>query len=95
MPQRLVSRIHAGSVRQSDFLKVVEVSVRVDTLKLTAVQSFTKIQSVVESLSLVAQQFESASVGGLLRTAPDLEKNLEHIRSMYSVEKDGECCVLG
>ena len=25
-PQRLVSRIHAGSVKQSDFLKVMDVS---------------------------------------------------------------------
>lgn len=31
--ERLVSRIHAGSVKQTDFLKVVEVSFSVLSLK--------------------------------------------------------------
>jgi DNA mismatch repair protein MSH6 len=72
--ERLISRIHARSVRQGDFLKVVE--------------KFTDIQAAIERLSEVAKSFESPSVRGLLRSAPDLSANLEHMNSMYTIEKD-------
>lgn len=72
--QRLVSRIHAGSIRQNDFLKVVE--------------NFARIQRAMDELTRVADKFESASVRGLLRTAPDLSSNMEHIQSMYTIEQD-------
>lgn len=74
--ERLVSRIHAGSVRQGDFLKVLD--------------NFKKISTALESLSQTAEKFESASVPGLLRTAPDISSNLDHFDSMYTVEDDGE-----
>lgn len=72
--ERLVSRIHAGSLRQSDFIKVMD--------------NFSAIQSSIESLTKVADSFDSASVRGLLRTAPDLEQYITHVRAMYTVEKD-------
>lgn len=44
----------------------------------------------MERLTDVANTFDSGSVRGLLRTAPDLTSTLEHIRSMYTVEVGGE-----
>lgn len=42
----------------------------------------------MERLSELAESFDSSSVRGLLRSAPDLQSNLEHITSMYTVETD-------
>lgn len=36
----------------------------------------------------MAENFESPSVRGLLRSAPDLSSNIEHIQSMYTIEQD-------
>ncbi|TXT07396.1 hypothetical protein VHUM_03116 [Vanrija humicola] len=69
--ERLLSRIHSGSIRVSDFLKVVE--------------NFDKIHGAMDSLNRVADSFESPSVRGLLRSAPDLGPLLDHIHSMFTV----------
>ncbi|KAK8845368.1 hypothetical protein IAR55_006081 [Kwoniella newhampshirensis] len=74
--ERLLSRIHAGALKQSDFLKVV--------------QSFTQLKNGFEYLSSTAESFASPSVPGLLRTAPDLSTNLEHIKSMYMEDREAE-----
>lgn len=37
-----------------------------------------------------AEKFESASVRGLLRTAPDLTANIAHILSMYTPVEPGK-----
>jgi DNA mismatch repair protein MSH6 len=42
----------------------------------------------MERLADTANAFESSSVRGLLRSAPDLNTNIEHIRSMYTVLDD-------
>ncbi|WWD22313.1 hypothetical protein CI109_106804 [Kwoniella shandongensis] len=73
--ERLLSRIHAGSLAQSKFLSVVD--------------SFTKVKNGFQSLASAAESFVSQSVPGLLRTAPDLSSNLVHIKSMYT-EFEGE-----
>ncbi|KLT40648.1 putative mismatch repair-related protein [Cutaneotrichosporon oleaginosum] len=70
--ERLVSRIHAGSIRQTDFLKVVD--------------QFSNIQSAIDLLVGESEKFASSSVRGLLRTAPDLSANIAHLKSMYEVE---------
>lgn len=44
----------------------------------------------MEKLSQVADKFESASVPGLLRTAPDISSHLEHFDAMFAVEDDGK-----
>ncbi|WWC85565.1 uncharacterized protein L201_000429 [Kwoniella dendrophila CBS 6074] len=74
--ERLISRIHAGSERESKFLDVIG--------------NFQKLQSGVEKLRSLAENFKSPSVGGLLRTIPDLSNHLEHIQSMYEEYRDGK-----
>jgi DNA mismatch repair protein MSH6 len=70
--ERLVSRIHAGNIKQSDFLKVME--------------SYRKLQAGIDMLGNLADSFEGNSVSGLLRGAPDMHQHLKHIGSLYSVE---------
>ncbi|WVQ80465.1 hypothetical protein IAT38_002570 [Cryptococcus sp. DSM 104549] len=72
--ERLISRIHAGSVKQSDFLKVVG--------------AFTKLQKGLDALTDMSSSFDSTSVRGLLRTAPDLAPMVKHIRGMYTELSD-------
>ncbi|KAL7425166.1 DNA mismatch repair protein msh6 [Cryptotrichosporon argae] len=72
--ERLISRIHAGSLKQGDFLKVVE--------------NFGRLQGGFETLLETAGSFESASVLGLLRNAPNITQHLHHIRSKYKVKND-------
>ncbi|GMK58904.1 hypothetical protein CspeluHIS016_0603460 [Cutaneotrichosporon spelunceum] len=71
--ERLVSRIHAGSIRQADFLKVVD--------------QFNSIQVAMDRLVADAEKFDSSSVLGLLRSAPDLSATIAHIKSMYDTER--------
>lgn len=37
-----------------------------------------------------AERFTSRSISGLLRTAPDLEPLVKHIKSMYDVKGGGK-----
>ncbi|WVO23631.1 uncharacterized protein IAS62_004986 [Cryptococcus decagattii] len=72
--ERLISRIHAGSVKQSDFLQVVE--------------SFSKLQKGIDNLVDMSESLESTGVQALLRSAPDLSGMIEHIRGMYTIEQN-------
>ncbi|WVQ93995.1 hypothetical protein IAU59_001073 [Kwoniella sp. CBS 9459] len=72
--ERLISRIHANGVKQKDFTNVVD--------------SFVKLQGGFEKLSRVAATFETSTIAGLLRSAPDLAPHTKHIRSMYKVLSD-------
>ncbi|ORY31917.1 muts domain V-domain-containing protein [Naematelia encephala] len=72
--ERLISRLHAGSIKQRDFLKVVE--------------SFQSLQSGIERLASLASSFQSPSIRGLLRTSPDLGPLIAHIRAMFDVFAD-------
>ncbi|XAO26442.1 hypothetical protein I312_105279 [Cryptococcus bacillisporus CA1280] len=72
--ERLISRIHAGSVKQSDFLQVVE--------------SFSKLQKGIDNLVDMSESLESTGVKALLRSAPDLSGMIEHIRGMYTIEQN-------
>ncbi|ODN76137.1 hypothetical protein L202_06063 [Cryptococcus amylolentus CBS 6039] len=72
--ERLVSRIHAGSVKQNDFLKVVE--------------TFGKLQKGLEGLLDMSDSFDSTTIKGLLRQLPDLSAMVKHIRGMYHIQSD-------
>ncbi|WVF66380.1 hypothetical protein IAT40_001120 [Kwoniella sp. CBS 6097] len=74
--ERLISRIHANGVKQKDFLSVVD--------------SFVRLQGGLEKLGRVAATFETSTISGLLRTAPDLSQHTKHIKSMYTVNEDGK-----
>ncbi|WVW81522.1 hypothetical protein I302_103516 [Kwoniella bestiolae CBS 10118] len=71
--ERLISRIHAGNEKESKFLHVIE--------------TFEALQHGIERLRTVAETFNSPSVAGLLRSAPDLSAHVGHIQSMYVVER--------
>lgn len=73
--ERLISRIHAGRCKQSDFLKVLD--------------AFKKVNSGFGQLSSIAQSFSSSSVASLLRNAPDMTADLAHIQSMYEIVDGG------
>ena len=49
-------------------------------------QGFVTIQSSIETLFSTAQSFDSQTVVGLLRSAPDLSPNIDHINSLYTIE---------
>ncbi|WVQ64535.1 uncharacterized protein L199_002702 [Kwoniella botswanensis] len=72
--ERLISRIHAGSEKESKFLNVMD--------------TFVALQHGVEKLRTIAEKFTSPSVAGLLRSVPDLSAHIEHIQSMYVVEEN-------
>ena len=41
-------------------------------------------------LAETAESFESKTISGLLRTAPDLAPNLKHVKSMFQTPEESE-----
>lgn len=72
--ERLVSRIHAGHCKQSDFVKVVD--------------AFSKIAKGFLNMAEKAESFRSRSVANLLASAPDLLPLVQHVQAMF-VEENG------
>ncbi|KAI0630999.1 DNA mismatch repair protein Msh6 [Trametes polyzona] len=73
--ERIVSRIHAKNCKVKDFIKV-----------LTA---FRNLSKGLAALADTADSFDSKSIPGLLRSAPDLSPNLKHIQAMFKPPADG------
>lgn len=69
--ERLISRIHAGRCKQSDFLKVLD--------------AFDRISSGFSKLDDMAERFEGTSVKGLINTCPDLGGYMKNLRKMYTL----------
>ncbi|PCH35419.1 DNA mismatch repair protein Msh6 [Wolfiporia cocos MD-104 SS10] len=67
--ERIVSRIHANNCRVKDFLKI-----------LTA---FKSLSTGLSELADTAEHFESKTILGLLRSAPNLLPNIKHVRTMF------------
>lgn len=44
----------------------------------------------IEDLGRQAAEFDSKSVSGLLRSAPDLKSYVQHIQSLFNEKQDGE-----
>ncbi|TRM62248.1 muts domain V-domain-containing protein [Schizophyllum amplum] len=77
--ERIVARIHAKSCKIKDFLKVLN--------------SFKKLSRGMNALADTSAEFESKTISGLLRGAPDVVPNIKHIEEMFerpSSEKDAE-----
>ncbi|KAF9051391.1 muts domain V-domain-containing protein [Panaeolus papilionaceus] len=72
--ERLVSRIHAKNCRVKDFLKV-----------LTA---FKKLSKGLSKLADESSSFDSNSIAGLLRGAPDLLPHIAALEALYTVENE-------
>ncbi|KAF8889581.1 DNA mismatch repair protein msh6 [Infundibulicybe gibba] len=77
--ERIVSRIHANNCRVRDFLKVLA--------------AFRKLSVGLAKLADESESFESKTVHGLLRGAPDLLPNIKNVENMFnkpSSDKDDE-----
>ncbi|KAJ3753736.1 muts domain V-domain-containing protein [Lentinula raphanica] len=77
--ERVVSRIHARNCKVKDFLKVLG--------------AFKKLSRGLADLANASESFNSKTILGLLRSAPDLLKHIKNIESMFekpSSEKDDE-----
>ncbi|PPR06375.1 hypothetical protein CVT24_002487 [Panaeolus cyanescens] len=72
--ERLVSRIHAKNCRVKDFLKV-----------LTA---FKKLSKGLSKLADESSSFDSNSIAGLLRGAPDLLPHIAALEALFKVEDE-------
>ncbi|CAG8523968.1 14803_t:CDS:10 [Acaulospora colombiana] len=82
--ERIVSRIHAGTCKVKDFLKVLDVR---HSLQSTACsnppQSFKKINNGLAELADTASTFETSSIAGLLRSTEDLKPYLKKVKKMF------------
>jgi DNA mismatch repair protein MSH6 len=88
--KRHLSRLHAGRMKESVFLQVVEVSPFANPRDIAEMKGFETIEQSLEKLADMSDSFVTASVGGLLRTAPDLRPLLRHIQSMYTIKREGQ-----
>ncbi|KAG5338497.1 hypothetical protein C0989_007269 [Termitomyces sp. Mn162] len=67
--ERIVSRIHAKNCKIRDFLKVLA--------------SFKKLSIGLSRLADTSESFNSKTIFGLLRSAPDLLPHIKNIESLY------------
>ncbi|KAJ6500392.1 muts domain V-domain-containing protein [Mycena sanguinolenta] len=67
--ERIVSRIHAKNCTIRDFLKVLN--------------AFKKLSHGLSRLADTAESFESKTIFGLLRSAPDVIQNIKNVQLMY------------
>ncbi|KAI0077327.1 DNA mismatch repair protein Msh6 [Panus rudis PR-1116 ss-1] len=72
--ERIVSRIHAKNCRVRDFVKVLG--------------SFSSLNKGLKELSDKAEYFDSQSIPGLLRSAPDLAQHIKHVKGMFQKVDD-------
>ncbi|KAK7056522.1 DNA mismatch repair protein msh6 [Paramarasmius palmivorus] len=74
--ERVVSRIHAKNCKVKDFLKVLA--------------SFRKLSKGFSELADASESFQSKTVLGLLRSAPNLLPNIKNIESMFEKPSGSE-----
>ncbi|KAF9069417.1 muts domain V-domain-containing protein [Rhodocollybia butyracea] len=77
--ERVVSRIHARNCKVKDFLKVLA--------------AFKKLSKGFTDLADASESFNSKTILGLLRSAPNLSKNIKNIENMFekpTSDKDDE-----
>lgn len=92
--ERIVSRIHAKNCKVKHFIKVLGVSLpcasNINPFSNSRVQAFRSLSKGLSALAETADSFDSKSIPGLLRTAPDLTPNLKHIQAMFKPPESGE-----
>ncbi|KAN0131698.1 DNA mismatch repair protein Msh6 [Lactarius tabidus] len=75
--ERIVSRIHARNCKVKDFLKVLK--------------SFAVLSKGLSKLADASETFESKTILGLLRSAPDLFPHIKNVESRFErPEKDND-----
>ena len=85
--ERVVSRIHARSCKVKDFLKVLAVRKYKVTLNfilfLYFLKAFKKLSRGLTDLANASESFQSKTILGLLRSAPDLLQHIKSIEAMF------------
>ncbi|KAF8840553.1 DNA mismatch repair protein Msh6 [Paxillus ammoniavirescens] len=74
--ERIVSRIHANNCKVKDFIKVLS--------------AFKKLDGGLVSLAENSESFESKTILGLLRSAPDLTSHLDNVKSRFTIDKESD-----
>ncbi|KAJ8596178.1 DNA mismatch repair protein Msh6 [Rhizopogon salebrosus TDB-379] len=72
--ERIVSRVHANNCKVKDFVKVLA--------------AFKKLSRGLAKLADSSESFDSKTILGLLRSAPDLTPNLKNVESRFTLDKD-------
>ncbi|KAG0706949.1 hypothetical protein DFH29DRAFT_899290 [Suillus ampliporus] len=72
--ERIVSRIHANNCKVKDFVKVLA--------------AFKKLSRGLAKLADSSESFDSKTILGLLRSAPDLTPNLKNVESRFTLDKE-------
>ena len=89
-----MARVHAKNCRIKEFLKVLGVSrcfmESMDIILISDLQAFKKLSRGMAKLADESESFESKTIFGLLRGAPDLLPNVKHIEEMFKpMDKEG------
>jgi len=90
--ERIVSRIHGKSCKVRDFIKVLKVralfNLQIERHPYAYMQSFKKLSQGLAKLANDSEDFDSKTILGLLRGAPDLSSNIKNMESMYQPVDD-------
>jgi len=83
--ERIVSRIHAKNCKVKDFLKVLKVTLLVVISFSTQpfLQSFSVLSKGLSKLADASETFESKTILGLLRSAPDLLPHVKNVEMRF------------
>jgi DNA mismatch repair protein MSH6 len=83
--ERIVSRIHAKNCKVKDFLKVLKVMLLVVISFSTQpfLQSFSVLSKGLSKLADASETFESKTILGLLRSAPDLLPHVKNVEMRF------------
>ncbi len=91
--ERIVSRIHAKNCKVRDFLKVLKVILTIVIYRssnaLFPRQSFTVLSKGLSKLADASETFESKTILGLLRSAPDLLSHIKNVESRFETPEKG------
>ena len=91
--ERIVSRIHAKNCKVKDFLKVLKVILSTVILttspNLTPRQFFAVLSKGLSRLADASETFESKTILGLLRSAPELLPHIKNVESRFERPEKG------
>jgi DNA mismatch repair protein MSH6 len=89
--ERMVSRVHAKNCKTKDFLKLLKVTLLVIISFSTqhCLQSFTVLSKGLSKLADACETFESKTMLGLLRSAPDLLPHVKNVEMRFEKPEKG------
>ena len=89
--ERIVSRIHAKNCKVKDFLKVLKVRIPAVIIFFAypSQQSFRALSKGLSKLADASETFESKTILGLLRSAPDLLPHVKDVELRFERPEKG------